>query len=114
MEVFRPNKISAPAITAFRGESITCTEEKESFLQNKQVAGKSSDSSSESDEETESDDIDYEDDDKERYEMRANSIIEIIQKDNITRHCFTLTTRISRVILSLLGNLTLCCNQENC
>ena len=43
-----------------QGEFITCTEEKESFLHNKQVADKSSDSSSESDEVIESVDIDCE------------------------------------------------------
>ena len=64
-------------------EFITCIEERGSFLHNRQVADKSSDSS-ESDEEIESDDIDCEEGgDMDRYEMSANSVIEIIQKDNI-------------------------------
>ena len=65
--VFKPNKVSAVAShNHIQGKFITCIEEKGSFLDNKQVLSKSSDSS------------------PAWWYMRANSVIEIIKKDNIS------------------------------
>ena len=82
--VFKPNKISALAITAFRGDSSHALKKKDHSctISKQQIIPHTL--SSESDEEIESDDIDCEeDDDMEIYKMRANSVIVIIQKDNI-------------------------------
>ena len=65
-----------------KGEVIVCVEEKGSFLPQKLLTTESAELSLESDcgsdDEEESEDVDTE-----RFEMRTNSVVEIVQKDNV-------------------------------